>query len=758
MTKPYQKRKPELLAPAGSLAAGITAIDYGADAVYGGLAKFNARERTENFTLEEMSKMIAYAHKFSKKVYLTFNTLIKESELEEAARSLFEISKLKPDAIIVQDLGIINLIKNYFPALPLHASTQMGIHNSAGVNFARKLGIKRVILERQITLDEIKEIKQNSPVELEVFIHGALCSSISGSCIFSSWTGGYSGNRGKCKQPCRKPYTSETGTTNYTLSTKDLCSIDTIYSYKQLGITSLKIEGRLRKPDYIKTVVSAYRAVLDSDSPSVLSNSRQILQGALGRKWIEGFTTRDSFKDMVEPNALGITGKECGKVIEPKVGGFKAHITSFIHVGDRVRVQPLSGEEGEAFTITELFVHQEPQMKCSKNTICFIKCQKEIPPDGIIYKIGESGGDMVSAISHLPLLKHKINLAISVAKTGLKVKVMNFEHLNWSDTDPISEAKNQPIAKETISEEFTSAKSDVFETGKIEVSIEGKLFIPSSVLKQKRREFWDWLIPKLDESLFFMESIKGIANFKNDYENGGRRAVVAEETVLTEQNPPSHRTTVLLMEGSASPIEGAIISNTLDDFNEKTQEVILPEYCFEHDIQRIDRKIRIAIEKGIKNFRVTSLYQFELLLKHKGLSISTSYPLPTVNSLAVKEIKNSAVRANFSLKTVQAWIELEKEEIEKFCAKSLTEVEIYKYGRPSLFVTRAYLSAKGLIKDKKDIGFFIKKDSKSGLCYIYGEKVLSIDGFEEFSAFYDFLNAQIGEPNTHSFNLNYSLF
>ncbi len=748
MTKPFQKKKPELLAPAGSLAAGITAIDYGADAVYGGLAKFNARERTENFTLEEMSKMIAYAHKFSKKVYLTFNTLIKESEVEEAARSLFEVSKLKPDAVIVQDLGILHLIKNYFPSLNIHASTQMGIHNSAGVNFAKKLGIKRVVLERQITLDEIREIKRNSSLELEVFIHGALCCSISGSCILSSWTGGYSGNRGKCKQPCRKPYTSDTGTI-YALSTKDLCAIDNISIYKQIGITSLKIEGRLRKPDYIKTVVSAYRAVLDSDSPSVLSKSKQILQGALGRKWVEGFNTRDAFKDMIEPNALGIAGKECGRVIEPKNGGFRALITSFIHIGDRVRVQPQSGEEGEAFTVTEIFVNQELKTQCGKGTSCFIKCQKEIPPNGIIYKIGESGGDMVSAISHLPLLKHKVDLSISVAKTGLKVKVSNFEHLQWTDSDAISEARNQPISKTAVEEEFTSTKSDLYETGKIEVSILDKLFIPSSVLKQKRREFWDWLIPRLDESLFFMESIKGIASFKADY---------TSEKQPAKQGVPQPRKTTLLPEGVASPIEDAVISNTLDEFDSRTQEVTLPEYCFEHDIARIERKIRIAIDKGIKNFRITSLYQFEMLLKFKGLNISTSYPLPTVNSLAAKEVKNSAIKANFSLKTVQSWIELEKEEIQKFCSKSSVPVEIYKFGRPFLLATRAYLPAKGLIKDKKDIGYIIKKDTKTGLCYIYGVKVFKADGFEEFSLFYDLLNAEPNEPKTHAFNLNYSLY
>ena len=206
-----KNRIPELLAPAGSLAAGLTAFDYGADAVYAGLAKFNARERTENFSLEEMSKLITYAHKLKKKVYVAFNTLVKESELEEAAEQLYEISRLQPDAVIVQDIGILRVIREYFPNLEIHASTQMGIHNSAGVNFAAKLGMKRVILERQTTLDELKHIVKNSILETEIFVHGALCCSISGSCLLSSWLGGWSGNRGKCKQPCRRRYYSKDG-------------------------------------------------------------------------------------------------------------------------------------------------------------------------------------------------------------------------------------------------------------------------------------------------------------------------------------------------------------------------------------------------------------------------------------------------------------------------------------------------------------------------------------------------------------------
>ena len=147
MSRKIYNKKPELLAPAGSLSAGLAAIDYGADAVYAGFPKFNARERTENFTIEKMSKLISYAHKHEKKVYITFNTLIKESEVTEVAEQLCEISKLKPDAVIIQDLGVLYMIKNYFPWLTVHASTQMGIHNSAGANLAGKIGINRVIFE-----------------------------------------------------------------------------------------------------------------------------------------------------------------------------------------------------------------------------------------------------------------------------------------------------------------------------------------------------------------------------------------------------------------------------------------------------------------------------------------------------------------------------------------------------------------------------------------------------------------------------------
>ena len=198
----------ELLAPAGNPSVALAAFDAGADAVYCGLRKFNARERSENFTHEELAKVLAYAHKNRRKLYVTFNTLLKESELGDAAREMAFLAECRPDAVIVQDLGAAAMMRDYFPELTLHASTQLGIHNSAGLAMAKEFGFRRVILERQVTLEELRRMIPGGkpPLEMELFIHGALCCCVSGSCLFSSWLGGWSGNRGKCKQPCRRSY------------------------------------------------------------------------------------------------------------------------------------------------------------------------------------------------------------------------------------------------------------------------------------------------------------------------------------------------------------------------------------------------------------------------------------------------------------------------------------------------------------------------------------------------------------------------
>lgn len=304
--KLYPVKMPELLAPAGNLESAIAAFESGADAVYAGLGKFNAREMGENFTYDEMARLKAYTVKQDKKLYLTFNTLIRENELNDFSRMLKKLSNLEPDALIVQDIGAVQIIKDLLPSTDIHASTQMALHNSAGIAEAAEMGIKRVILERQVSLDEIKNIMKKTPIEVELFIHGALCCSLSGQCLLSSWLGGFSGNRGKCKQPCRRLY-KEDGKEGFFLSPGDLCTADLIGDFIETGISSLKIEGRLKRGDYIKNTVSSYRKILDfyadgEKNKNILSSSVSNLTRTYTRELTHGFYFPVEIPGLIKPD------------------------------------------------------------------------------------------------------------------------------------------------------------------------------------------------------------------------------------------------------------------------------------------------------------------------------------------------------------------------------------------------------------------------------------------------------------------------
>lgn len=258
-----KENNPELLAPAGSMESFHAAINAGADAVYLGLEVFNARMRAKNFSIKKLSYLVPYAHSRGVKVYVTLNTQIKQKEFEGLIHVLYQLEQIGVDALIVADLGLIEVARTNFPSLKLHGSTQMAIHNRAGIRGAEKLGLSRVVLSRELTCEEIGNIKRETALQLEVFIHGALCYSISGMCLASSFLGGASGNRGMCTQVCRRKFKQKSAE-GYFFSPHDLCAIDYLFHLKQLGVCSFKIEGRMKGPEYVDTVVRAYRASIDN--------------------------------------------------------------------------------------------------------------------------------------------------------------------------------------------------------------------------------------------------------------------------------------------------------------------------------------------------------------------------------------------------------------------------------------------------------------------------------------------------------------
>lgn len=308
--------KPELLLPAGSVEAFYAALKGGADAIYLGLQDFNARKRASNFTIYQLPQLVDVAHKNGTKIYITLNTVIKNEELPQLYTLLFQLSQIKIDAVIIQDWGILHLIKKYFPKIEVHASTQMAFHNSVGVNYGKKSGLARIILARELTFKELTAIRTKTKAEIELFVHGALCYSFSGMCLFSSYLGGMSANRGACKQPCRRMYT-DNHKKHYIFNLKDNELIDFIPELTKLGVNSLKIEGRMKSADYVYTIARAYRMAIDDHSR--IEEAKNILMHDISRDKTSYFMGGNVSEAITEkPN----TGVYIGKVVDKTKTGF----------------------------------------------------------------------------------------------------------------------------------------------------------------------------------------------------------------------------------------------------------------------------------------------------------------------------------------------------------------------------------------------------------------------------------------------------
>lgn len=318
----------ELLAPAGNIEALDAAIGEGADAVYLGLKSFNARLRTTNFAWNQFEATVNALHKQNKKIYVTVNTVSEESETERLYRFLSYLNKVGPDGLIVQDLGVIRMCQEFFPDLELHASTQMNVESAAGVNLLSKAGLKRVVVARELGLEEIKYIKSHTNAEIEMFVHGALCVSESGLCLFSSFLGGKSANRGMCTQACRRYYTVEDETgekSGYYFSPCDLQLIEKIPDLMQIGVESFKIEGRMKSAEYVGSVVAAYRYLMDNwekDRKGSIATAKRMLSTDFARAktsyWYNFKTNDEGVANagalILNPEQAGGTGIYLGKI------------------------------------------------------------------------------------------------------------------------------------------------------------------------------------------------------------------------------------------------------------------------------------------------------------------------------------------------------------------------------------------------------------------------------------------------------------
>lgn len=348
---------PELLAPAGSAEAYYAAVDAGADAVYLGLGKFNARERAENFNLADLCRIRPHARARGVRLYVAMNTLLTEADLPEAIGLLHQVAPLSPDAIIVADLGLVRILHEFFPRIPVHMSTQAGCASAEAAEEFARLGASRVILERHLRKEEIARIASRSPVGVEVFVHGSMCYSYSGKCFFSSYLGGKSGNRGACVQPCRRLY-GHGGEPEAIFSTRDLSLLPHLPDLVPLGIAALKIEGRMRGAEYVAGVVSAYRTALDgirAGKPAeAVAEGARILSQVIGRETTPGLPGGAAPGEVATGGGSGNVGELVGAVTRVEDGWAFVPGAGGVTPGDRLRAQFREDGAGRGFSAVDL--------------------------------------------------------------------------------------------------------------------------------------------------------------------------------------------------------------------------------------------------------------------------------------------------------------------------------------------------------------------------------------------------------------------
>ncbi|WP_310600946.1 peptidase U32 family protein [Desulfobulbus sp.] len=421
----------ELLAPAGTMAAFEAALEAGADAVYVGAPGLNARALARDFTFAEIAAMVAHAHERKKKLYVAMNSLVKESEIPLALETLSVLAGIGPDALIIQDLGLLYLVQRFFPGLAVHASTLTTVNHAMAAHYFKELGFERVVLARELSLEEIGAIHRQGAVELEMFIHGAMCFSYSGLCRFSSLHGGKSSLRGQCVQPCRRRYDwlpsgkracpgqggqSGKGSKGggYLFSMNDLCGIEHLAGARDAGVVSLKIEGRLRSVAYVRNTVRAYRLALDALDASpdrrtgMLAEAHRLLDASMGRKRAAGFLLAGQEERLIVPRLSGSTGEVVGKVIRvetPKgrkgdrAAQAQVVLQAPLRLGDRLRLYEERSGDRISFTLHDLAIKGKRAERAEAGQTVTVGLagiesgRLRQPFHGILFRVDVSGRD-----------------------------------------------------------------------------------------------------------------------------------------------------------------------------------------------------------------------------------------------------------------------------------------------------------------------------------------------------------------------------
>ena len=688
----------ELLSPAGDFECLKAAVQNGADSVYLAGSLFNARASASNFDNDSLKDAIRYAKLRNVKINFALNTLIKDDEFEDAINLANYVYTLGADAIIVQDLGLAKYIIDNLKDIDVHASTQMTIHNLQGVLALEKLGFKRVVLSRELSLADIRYICANSNIEIETFVHGALCISYSGQCLLSSTIGARSGNRGKCAQPCRLPYKLLDENANildqgYLLSPRDLCSLKYIPDLIKAGVSCFKIEGRMKTPEYVATVTNIYRKYIDlalSDKEYIVDNDdiKKLLQ-AFNR----GGFSNGNFEDeenlnyvyKEKPNNMGLYIGNVSSFNKDK-GLITFNSKEKLSIGDQISLE----KEEHKYTITELIKNKENVPSSLPDEIITIGRMKgNISLGDKIYKLtsrsfSKEVKEHYNCENIKVPLKCKItiqrNLPISLEVTSLDNNIYSSisikKQLNIIPIDAI----NNPITKERIKEQLSKTTDTEFEFKNIDVDLDDNLYIPKiSYINELRRECLKELeniaINRFERTLPQNIAKRRLKSIEKDNSFSGISLLLNEININFNYNNLNNVERIYLPLKFFTKKDNYYIINILS--NKADLYIYMPTIIKDNYrniiYKSLDKFIKEFNIKGIVVSNISSIYS---LKKYVGkINLVGNYTLNIFNKQSIN------VLSKYGLNMVTLSPELDKNALANLCNNSSLQTEIMVYGR-----------------------------------------------------------------------------
>ena len=636
----------ELLAPAGSLEILKVAIDNGADAVYCAGQKFGARSFIANLTDDEIIEASKYVHLRGKKIYITLNTLVFEDEIEEATAYLDFLYQYV-DAIIVQDYGIVHYMRSKYPDFPVHLSTQTSIHNIQDVLLLKKLGISRIVLAREVSLNEIKLI-QKAGIELEVFIHGALCFSYSGLCYLSYYKGGRSGNRGSCAQPCRQNYELlEDGKlikSGPLLSMKDLNTISNIKPLLETGITSLKIEGRAKSAEYVAAVTRVYRKLIDDfnngDEPKVSGDLLDDLYSSFSRERTSGYLFDETNKNITTDYSVKHQGILIGKVIGYKNNQVKIKLSKPLELLDGIRI--VDGNKEVGTTVTRII--ENGNLVKSSDGVVIIDIKGFVKEGSSVYKT-QSNRVKKSIKNPLFLPKNTANLQILI-KQGYQELTMNVRGFNIKKSWNKKLEKAKTVNEDNVINQFLKVNNLPIEYDDVKYINRENLFIPIPEINEMRKELLEGVKNTLENDVYreYLEyPFKDILYIKHKSQDvldlSEHSNSLINDDVLVEE-PLAYHLSEIGPHSHISPYFGVCNHYAINFFRNITDGVIVLSYeslldnCL--SLAKLDKNLGYLIEYKeplmvAKHCVVSKAYGFDT--KGCGMCLKHHYQLRDIDRL-----------------------------------------------------------------------------------------------------------------------------